>query len=287
VTVPVVVVLAILAGILFFCIRRNKRRRQQQHASSEEESSHKRKSWILPWVYSTSGSAAPGKDLGTESSVTEYDHGAHSTPPMTQVAPHELEGGGGYFVGSDRGNTHERWSQSTQVRSPRYDYAGPVEGMNTEVHEVDGSARVSGPDDINYDFRNMAMYPPSVVSGGAGTSRGIPSSSVSQSGDSITPASPQSHSVIASSGFAPIHEGEVADGGGHMSAYRAISPIDLRGERPRHERKESDVSDIGTSPLPSPNPDVDDQSALPGRPRVSRSVSGDEIEEHEGHPRAL
>ncbi|KAJ9602122.1 hypothetical protein H2200_013482 [Cladophialophora chaetospira] len=289
VVVPIVVVGAILAGLIFFCLRRNKKRRNQQ-ATSEADSAHKSKSWILPWVYSTSGSQAAGKDIATDSSITEVEHGAHSPQPMTQ-AHHELDAGGaGYFRGSsDIGGNQERWSNSTNVRSPRYAYAGPVEGMNTEVHEVDGSARVAGPDDINYDFRNMAMYPPSVVSRGADTSRDVPSSSVSQSGDSVTPASPQSHSVMASSGFAPIHEGEAASGGGHMSPYRAISPIDLRGgPRPTHQRKESDVSDIGTSPLPSPNPDVDEESVQPGRPRpISRSVSGDEIDEHEKHARAL
>jgi len=279
VTVPVVVVVALLAGLIFLCCRKARKDRRAQEDLAQSDVANHRRSWIVPWIWSTS-SNAPHKDIGTESSVTEVEQGPHSPPPMTQVAPHELPGTGGYFTGSDAGAPRERWSQSTQVRSPRYDYAGPVEGMNTEVHEVDGSARVSGPEDINYEFRNMAMYPPSVVSGGGGNSRTVPSSSVSQSGDSITPASPQSHSVLTSSGFAPIHEGEIADGNGHTSGIgRAISPIDLRsGERPRHERKESDVSDIGsTSPFPSPNPEADDQSALPSRPTADRRGSGDGI----------
>ena len=278
VVVPVVV-LAILVGTLFFCFRRNKKHHRQQGMTDAESANH-RKSWILPWVYSTSGSAAAGKDVATDSSVTEVEHPPHS-PPMTQLRPHELEGGG-YFPRNDTEAPRERWSQSTQVRSPQYAYAGPVEGMNTEVHEVEGSARVSGPQDINYDPRNMAMYPPSVVSGGVNTYDRVtmPSSSVSNSGDSVTPASPQSRSVMASSGFAPIHEGEIAHGDKHTS--RAISPIDLRQARPiHHQRKESDVSDAETWPFPSPKPETDDRSALP-RPGHSRSVSGDDMEEGAG-----
>ncbi|OCT52343.1 hypothetical protein CLCR_08082 [Cladophialophora carrionii] len=257
VVVPVVVVGALVGVLIFLCCRRaRKARARAQEDGAQSEMAHNRKSWIVPWIYSTS-SHAPPKDIGTDSSVTEVEQGPHSPRPMAQTAPHELEGGGGYFRGSDAGAPQERWSQSTQIRSPRYDSAGPVEGMNTEVHEVEGSARVSGPEDINYDIRNMAMYPPSVVSGGGvGQSQGVPSSSVSQSGDSVTPASPQSHSVLTSSGFAPIHEGKIAGGNEHTSTVgRAISPIDLRQDRPTHERKESDVSDIATSP-PSPKPEA-------------------------------
>jgi hypothetical protein len=72
----------------------------------------------------------------------------------------------------------------------------------------------------------------------------------------------------------------------HTSAIgRAISPIDLRQGRPIHERKESDVSDIGTSPFPSPNPEAhDEQSALPSRPKSSRVVSGEGLDAGEEHP---
>ena len=276
VVVPIAVI-ALIAGLIFLRWRKVKKdHRREEKAQSEADNN--RKSWIVPWIWSTS-SNAPHKDHQTDSSVTEVERGPQS-PPMAEVAHHELDAGGGgtggYFMGSSNPDgSRERWSHSTQVRSPRYDYAGPVEGMNTEVHEVDGSARVSGPEDINYEFRNMAMYPPSVVSGGANASRTGPSSSISQSGDSVTPASPQAYSAVTSSGFAPIHEGEAAHGDSHRSAHRAISPIDLRhgGDRPTHQRKESDVSDIGTSPLPSPNLEAENPSA---RPRVARSVSDDE-----------
>jgi hypothetical protein len=263
VVVPVVVIGALLGALIFFCCRRSRRNRQAQEDQGQSEMADHRKNWIVPWIWSQS-SQGQHKDIATDSSVTEVgDHPPHSPAPMRQVAPQELEGGT-FYTGSESGAPRERWSQSTQVRSPRYEYAGPVEGMNTEVHEVDGSARVSGPEDISYDLRNMAMYPPSVVSGGGPNSRTVPSSSVSASGDSVTPASPQSHSVLASSGFAPIHEGEIADGDDHTSAFnRAISPIDLRSERPIHERKESDVSDLGSaSPFPSPNPEAHDRPAL-------------------------
>lgn len=288
VVVPIAVI-ALIAGLIFLRWRKVKKDQRRQEEMAQTQAADNRERWIVPWIWSTSGGAAH-KDHQTDSSVTEVERFPQQSPPMQEVAHHELDAGGnrGYFVGSSNaGDSRERWSHSTQVRSPRYDYAGPVEGMNTEVHEVDGSARVSGPEDINYEFRNMAMYPPSVVSGGAGGSRTMGSSAVSQSGDSVTPASPQSHSVVTSSGFAPIHENQAAQGHGHTSAYRAISPIDLRGgDRPHHQRNQSDVSDIGTSPLPSPNLEADDDAALPGRRVVSRSVSGDDIDEAQ-HPRAL
>ncbi|KIW31241.1 uncharacterized protein PV07_02905 [Cladophialophora immunda] len=268
VTIPVVVGVAFFAGLIFFCCRRARKDRQQKQEVSE---ANNRKSGIMSWLRSTS-SGAPGKDVGTESSVTEVDH-PHSPPSMAQIAPHELEGG--YFVRSDPGSNQERWSSSTPVRSPRAEYDGPVEGPDTEVHEVHGSSRITRPDDINYDIRNMTMYPPSFVSGGQGRAMG--SSSVSQSGDSNAPASPNTTSVgIASSGFAPIPEGEMALGNEHTTGFdRAISPIDLRRDsRPAHERKASDVS--SASSLPSP--DGEDQSALPNRPRASRSVSGEDID---------
>ena len=289
VVVPVVVVGALLGGLIFLCCRKARKNRAEEEMAHSEDA-NKRKSYILPWIRSTQ---PPHKEIGTESSITEVDHGPHSPPGMTQIDRHELEGAGyagGYFPGHSNAEApRERWSQSTQVRSPQMGYAGPVEGMNTEVHEVEGSARMTNPADINYEFRNMAMYPPSVVSGGGMHSQTVPSSSVSQSGDSITPASPQSHSVLASSGFAPINENQIAHGDGHTSAFaRAISPIDLRSERPGHERKESDISDIGSSPsssLPSPNPEAHDQSALP-RPRATRNVSEDG-DGHIGAPRPL
>ena len=266
VTVPVVVVAAFLAGLIFMCCRRRQGQNRQQTAASQAD--HSRKSWIVPWLWSTSSAGHP-KDIGTDSSVTEVE--PRSPPQMMQVNPHELEGG--YFPASDTGNTRERWSSSTQVRSPRYGYAGPVEGMDTEVHEVHGSPRTNKPDNINYDFRNMALYPPSVVSGGhPGT---IPSSSVSRvENDSNTPASPHTASVgIASSGFTPITEGQVVLGDDHLSATsRAISPVDLRRERPsKHERNLSDVSSAPS--LPSPN---ENQSPLPVRPGQTRSLSGED-----------
>ena len=164
VVVPVVVVGALLGVLIFMCCRKARKDRSMHEQNSYQEANN-RKSWIVPWIWSTS-SAGNNKDVATDSSVTEVEHQhPHSPPPMAQVHPHELEGGGGgYFLGSsNNGDTRERWSQSTQVRSPKMGYAGPVEGMNTEVHEVHGSSRK--PDDTNYDIRNMAMYPPSVVSG--------------------------------------------------------------------------------------------------------------------------
>lgn len=276
VTVPVVVVAALLGVLIFLCCRkaRKDRRQQQEMAQSDAGTQHNRRSWIVPWIFST-GSTAPAKDIGTDSSVTEVGEQPHSPAPFAQVNPAELEAAGYFPQHNDQNAPRERWSQSTQVRSPQFGFAGPVEGMNTEVHEVHGSSRITQPEDIDYNLRNMAMHPPSVVSGAAGGhSRTAESLSVSQSGDSITPASPQSHSVLTSSGFAPIHEGEIARGDQHTSATgfvgRAISPIDLRADgtpRPAHERKESDISNAST----------DDGSGLPSRPnRISRGISEDD-----------
>ncbi|OAP54494.1 hypothetical protein AYL99_10942 [Fonsecaea erecta] len=274
VTVPVVVGVAFFAGLIFLCCRRARRDRQQRQDLSEDD---KKKSGILSWLRSTS----TGKDHTTESSVTEVEH-PHSPQPMAQTAPHELPGG--YFFRSEPGSNQDRWSSSTPVRSPRAEYDGPVEGPDTEVHEVHGSSRITHPDDINYDIRNMTMYPPSFVS--AGQPRAMNGSSLSRSGESNTPASPNTASVgVTNSSFAPIPEGEMALGDEHITGFdRAISPIDLRRDtRPTHDRKASDVS--SASSLPSP--DVENRSALPDRPRASRSVSGEDVETGEHGNRTI
>ncbi|KAJ9611205.1 hypothetical protein H2200_004388 [Cladophialophora chaetospira] len=265
IAVPIGVV-AILVGLVILRYRSVTKAKKRAQATSD--AAENRKSWIVPWIWSVD-TTAPGKDIGTDSSVTEVEH-PHSPPPMTQVSshpnfsPHELEGG----------YNRDRWSGSTPVRSPRYEHTNPVEGMDTEVHEVPGSS-LNRSDDINYDIRNMALYPPSVVSGGKGYSRTAPTSSISQSLDMDTPASPHSTSAgIARSGFTSNREGEVAQGDGHTSRLsRAVSPVDSRGERPGHERNLSDVSSAPS--LPSPG---EDHSALQSRPTAARSVSGEEIE---------
>ncbi|KIX95117.1 uncharacterized protein Z520_09033 [Fonsecaea multimorphosa CBS 102226] len=277
VTVPVVVGVAFFAGLIFLCCWRARKDRQQTQDTSE---ANNRKSPVWSWLRSTS-SAAAGKDIGTESSITEVEH-PHSPPPMAQTSPHELPG---YFGMSGTGSNPERWSSSTPVRSPRAEYDGPVEGPNTEVHEVHGSSRITRPDDIYYDIRNMPMYPPSVVSGGQ--HRATDSSSFSPAGESNAPASPNTTSVgVASSSFAAIPEGEMALGDGHTSPFdRAISPIDHRRDPrpPAHGRQPSDVSSAPS--LPSPG--GEDQSALPNRPRASRSVSGDDVEIEEPGNRTI
>ncbi|EXJ71228.1 uncharacterized protein A1O5_05034 [Cladophialophora psammophila CBS 110553] len=268
VTVPVVVGVAFFASLIFLCCRKARKDRQQEQETSEANNG---RGGILSWLRSTS-SGMPGKEIGTESSVTEVEH-PQSPHPMRQTAPQELEGG--YFFGSEPGTNQERWSSSTPVRSPRAEYDGPVEGPDTGVHEVHGASRTARPDD-EYDIRKMTMYPPSFVSGG-GQPRAMASSSVSQSGESNSPASPHTTSVgMASSGFAPIPEGAMALGDDHTTGFdRAISPIDLRrNSRPGHDRKASDVSSASSIPSPS----GEDQPAAPSRPRASRSVSGDDVE---------
>jgi hypothetical protein len=250
-----------IVGLLIFCCRKQivERRRQNKEATE----ANNRESWPVP------------KDAGSDT-FTEVEN-PNSPPPMAMAHPLELEGG--YFAQSDAdaSTRRERWSSSTPVRSPRAEHAGPVEGPDTTVHEVHGSSQITHPDDINYDFRNMSMYPPSVVSGGHSTT--APSGSISWPNDSNTPALPHSTSAGAPgspSAFPTILEGD-AFGGEPSSAFgQAVSPIDARHERPIHRRNLPSVSSEGMS-LPLADPDQ--SSALPGRPRVtSRSVSGEEGE---------
>ena len=260
--------LAIVGLLIFICCCKQivERRRQNKEATE----ANNRKSWILPWIWSSS-SAAGVKDVGSDTLENP-----NSPPPMA-MAPPELERG--YFAQSDAdaSTRRERWSSSTPVRSPRAEHAGPAEGPDTAVHEVHGLSRIIHPDDINYDFRNMSMYPPSVVSGGHSTT--APSGSISGSNDFDTPALAHSTSAGAPgspSAFPTILEGD-AFGGEPSSAFgRAVSPINAWHERPIHRRNLPSVSSDGMS-LPLADPDQ--SSALPGRPRVaSRSVSGEEGE---------
>jgi Kelch motif len=264
--------LALVGLLIFFCYHKQIAERRRQ--SKEPTEANNRKSWIVPWLWSSS-SAAGGNDVGSDT-ITEVENPS-SPPPMAMANPLELEGEYVAQSDADASTRRERWSSSTPVRSPRVEYAGPVEGPDTAVHEVHGSSRITHPDDINYDFRNMAMYPPSFVSGGHSTT--APSGSISGPNDSNTPALTHSTSAGAPgspNAFPTILEGD-AFGGEPSSAFgRAVSPINARHERPIHRRNPSSVSSEGISP---PLADLDQSSALPGRPRVtSRSVSGEEGE---------
>lgn len=262
--------LAIVGLLIFRCRKQIVERRRQNKEATE---ANNRKSWIVPWIWSwiwSSSSAAGVKDVGSDT--------FNSPPPMAMAYPLELEGESFAQSDADASTRRERWSSSTPVRSPRDGHASPVEGPDTAVfHEVHGSSQITHPDDINYDFRNMSMYPPSVVSGGHSTT--APGGSISGPNDSNTPALPHSTSAGAPgspSAFPAILEGD-AFGGEPSSAFgRAVSPINARHERPIRRRNLPSVSSDGMS---LPLTDSDQSSALPGRPRVtSRSVSGEEGE---------
>ncbi|KIX01879.1 uncharacterized protein Z518_09606 [Rhinocladiella mackenziei CBS 650.93] len=262
--------LALVGALIFFCCCRGrfaKRRGENQEAAEVSQ----RRSWIVPWIWSTS-SGAPGKDV-TSDTITEVEH---PSSPLQTTIPQELEGG---YVAQSDGRGRDRWSSSTHVRSPPGEYAAPVEAQDTAVHEVPGTSRINSADDINYDFRNMAMYPPSVVSGGH--LKTLPSESISPPNESSTnaPASPHTTSAAAPSSprdFPTIPETDIALSGAvtdNQGSERAVSPLTARQtQRPGHGRRHSSMSS-GMS-LPSPNID---QSALP-RPRASRSASGEDGE---------
>ncbi len=284
-TVSTVGGLALLGFLFFICCRKRiaERRRQDRETS---EVSGQRKNFIIPWIFSTS-SAAAGKDVGSDT-ITEVET---QTSPPAQAGPQELEGGSDYF-----GGRQPRWSSSTAVRSPRAEYTGPVEAQDTGVsvvHEVSASAspKTEKPDGINYEFRNMAMYPPSVVSAGHGNLAAPQSATISQP-DSDTEAEPptsprttaaatNTSSIGSPRGVPTIPEDGVGvtslDHHSRMSPHEPpmlgaldpVSPLTNKQNRPTHNRHNSSVS----SGVSIPSPGMDQSSPLPPRPR-SLSMEG-------------
>lgn len=287
-SVSVVGGLILLGALFFFCCYSRIRKQRQLHSQQETTEAGHRKSMLLPWLWATNNAGAP-KDIGSDT-MTEVDHSI----------PQELEGSqykGSTYIAATEGNEshrNERWSSSTPVRSPRAEYVGPVEAQGTAVNEAHAQSRSLNPDGIDYNIRNMALYPPSVVSGGNAPNER--STTISQSdGQEDAPASPRTTSAAASASpraFTTIPEGNVPSGDtypfastmGPLDPAPPVSPMG-RQQRPGHNRNDSSVSSGMSMTLPSPDLD---QSALPARPRGSRSLSGDEHDaDQDPHSRTL
>ncbi|KAK4938510.1 hypothetical protein LTR10_021042 [Elasticomyces elasticus] len=283
VTVSVVGGLVILGALFFFCCYSRIRKQRQQHNQQETAEAGHRKSMLLPWLWATHNAGAP-KDVGSDT-ITEVE----------PTVPQELEGGGSKWYDGNESRRNERWSASTQVRSPRADYDGPVEAQGTAVNEMHAQSKSINPDGIDYNIRNMALYPPSVVSGGNASHEH--STSISQvDGSEEAPASPRTTSATVPSsprGFTTIPEGNVPSADtypfaatlGPLDPAPPVSPMGRQQQRPGHHRHNSSVSSGMSMTMPSPDLD---QSALPARPRGARSVSGDEHDvEEDPHSRTF
>ncbi|KAI1618696.1 hypothetical protein EDD36DRAFT_39575 [Exophiala viscosa] len=283
VTVSVVVGLTLLGALFFFCCYSRMRKHRQQQNQQETAEAGQRKSMLLPWLWATHNAGAP-KDVGSDT-ITEVE----------PTAPQELEGGVNKYYDGSESRRNARWSSSTPVRSPRADYIGPVEAQGTAVNEMHAQSKSIMPDDIDYNIRNMALYPPSVVSGGNGPHEH--STSISQpDGSDEAPASPRTTSAAVPSsprGFTTIPEGNVPSADtypfaqilGPLDPAPPVSPMGRQQQRPGHHRHNSSVSSGMSMTMPSPDLD---QSALPARPRGSRSVSGDENDvEEDPHSRTF
>ncbi|KIW15369.1 hypothetical protein PV08_05415 [Exophiala spinifera] len=290
--VPVAVVVSVVGALtlsgflLFMCFRKRiiERRRRILREREDSIAAGNRKSYILPWIFSTSSAAAP-KDVGSDT-ITEVEPAG--SPQVLARGPHEMDSSGGnrndYFGGSQ-----PRWSSSTAVRSPRADWEGPAEAQDTgiaAIHEVSGSPMSEKPDGINYHFRNMSMYPPSVVSGGhhnipaaqsATISYADESESVSAATASVSPRSASATNISSPRGVPTIPEdgGTTLDNSGNGTASgpggaAVLGPLDpvspltnKQQRRPLHNRHNSSVS----SGVSIPSLGVDQSSPLPSRPR--------------------
>ncbi|KAK6382138.1 hypothetical protein LTS17_004023 [Exophiala oligosperma] len=297
--VPVAVVVSVVGGLillgclLFLCFRKRilEHRRRVLRERENSIAAGNRTSFILPWIFSTSSAGAP-KDVGSDT-ITEVEPAG--SPPVMAPGPHEIDSRNrnDYFGGSQ-----PRWSSSTAVRSPRADWEGPAEAQDTgitPIHEVSGSPMSEKPDGINYQFRNMAMYPPSVVSTGhhniaapqsATISNADESESVSAAG-AAAPSSPRTASATNTSpprGVPTIPEDGAAttldssdngteSGPGGAAVLGALDPVspltNKQQRRPVHNRHNSSVS----SGVSIPSPGLDQSSALPPR---TRSLSMEE-----------
>ncbi|KAK5560134.1 hypothetical protein LTR46_001884 [Exophiala xenobiotica] len=302
-TVSTVGGLALLGGLFFICCRKRiAERRRQERETSEVGGGGQRKNFIIPWIFSTS---AAGKDVGSDT-ITEVE--TQTTSPPVQKEPQELEGGGDYFAGRQ-----PRWSSSTAFRSPQAEYIGPVEAQDTAVSVVHEKSAATSPkselpDGINYEFRNMAMYPPSVVSGGHPNLTAPQSATISQPDSDSEAEHPTSPRTAAS--HAGSYIGSPRGGGGvpmipedaHVHHSRGMSPqspheapmlgaldpvsplTNKQGHRPSHKRHNSSMSSGVSIPSPGMSPGMDQSSPLPMRPR-SLSMEGiaDDGEGHVNH----
>lgn len=293
--VPVAVVVSVVGGLIllgflfFMCFRKRilEHRRRVLREREDSIAAGNRKNFILPWIFSTSSAGAP-KDIGSDT-ITEVEPAG--SPPVMAHGPHEMESSGrnrnDYFGGSQ-----PRWSSSTAVRSPRADWEGPAEAQDTgiaPIHEVSGSPMSEKPDGINYQFRNMAMYPPSVVSTGHHNIAAPQSATISNADESesvsaaaaaaaaaASPRSAPATNIGSPRGVPTIPEDGAAldssdngteSGPGGAAVLGPLDPVspltNKQQRRPVHNRHNSSVS----SGVSIPSPGLDQSSPLPPRPR--------------------
>lgn len=244
-----------IIGIAFLLWRRKKR---LEHEDEKSTDPNRPKSWIVPWVWAVQQSH---KEVGSDT-VTEVDPGPKS--PYMSPVPQELQGDGYFRSGDTDRSSHQRWSSTTPARSPYANYDGPVEGPDNPVLEVED--RTAPVDQINYDIRVPAMYPPSEVDGG---NHGFTPIGSHPWPDDHLHFGPLGNSppLVPSSSRGVVGDTESHDGFGPLDP--AVSPfVDRSNQRPRHRRHNSSVSS-GMS-LPSPG-EQSPQSA----PRTTRSLSGE------------
>lgn len=259
---------AVLIGLLLLLLRR-KRRLERLDGERETTEVNQRKSWIVPWIWATQ---PQHKEVGSDT-VTEVEQVPKSPPksPTPQELPASQRDG--YFTPSDTGvSSNQRWSSATPARSPLGDYIGPVEGPDNPIHEIEDHHQRAASEEINYDPRNMAAHPPSIVSA---RHHGYSGDALPGSPDTYhLPGPLETNSPTAAThsprGVAVFPEGDYAHQSGFGPLDQAVSPLANRqSQRPRHQRHNSSVS----SGMSLPSPDLEQSPRT--MPRVSRSLSGE------------
>lgn len=252
VVVPVVSVLALIGALLLFC--RRWRTRQTRSPSQGTSELHRRKSWVVPWLWST-GSETGRKDIGSDT-MTEVEPA--QSPPI-KAGPQELEGGarGDYFSGNGVNQSpHDKWVTTTPARSPHGEYNGLVEAPHSvTVHEVDGGSHFGGDGGNSRLPGSTSMSQPDVSSNPSGSPGITPAEtpSLSRGPSATAPANERSHQPWASMG-------------------RVIGVFPLIGSGPEETRSHRHTASVSSGPsLPSPGLDA---GPRPVRSR-SRSVGED------------
>ncbi|KEF57043.1 uncharacterized protein A1O9_07233 [Exophiala aquamarina CBS 119918] len=257
---------AVLIGLLLLLLRRKRRlERQDRERETSEDNTNR---WIVPWIWAIH---PQHKEAGSDT-VTEVEQVPKSPPksPPPQELPASQRDG--YFTPSDTGvSSNQRWSSTTPARSPLGEYTGPVEGPDNPIHEIEGRHQHLASDEINYDPKNMAAHPPSIVSG---RHRGYSGDALPGSPDTYHLSGPlETNAPIttnSSRALVVFPEGEYAHQTGFGPLDHAVSPLVSRqNQPPRHRHHNSSVS----SGMSLPSPDLEQSPRT--MPRVSRSLSGE------------
>lgn len=256
---------ALIIGFALLIWRRKRRLESEEAASSDP---NRPTSWIVPWIWATHASH---KDVGSDT-VTEVEQ-VPKSPTMVSPGLQELDDTqrSGYFPSvQSNGSSHHRWSSTTPARSPLNYDIHQVEAPDNPVHEADGQQRALPIAEVNYDIRNQAMYPPTILSGGNHAHSTVGSQS---SPEDYQPSGPLGGPIAPAPssprGIAVYPEGDYAHQDGFGPLDLAVSPlVDRPNQRPKHRRHNSSVSS-GMS-LPSPG-----EQSPQSVPRTTRSLSGE------------